>query len=214
MPSRRQSPSRQKTSRQRTPVLAPQAARSLSPANPCLESPADSVTRAPNLIKLGQAVRARQDLVRKSKSSTKCGDSGENRAGDGQVSEIRRESGRASRRSPVHTVEFPASGRCSAGPPLPESASPIARDVGDGHGLVTPVSRIDGPFRTILSETARQTGTSSPQPAKGQAKPLRPWRDSRCACCARIEGAIFRSGEGIDGLRGAHRAAPISEVSN
>jgi hypothetical protein len=28
-----------------------------------LESPADFVTRAPNLVKLGQADRARQDLV-------------------------------------------------------------------------------------------------------------------------------------------------------
>ena len=30
---------------------------------PFLESPADFVTRAPNLMKLGQADRARQDLV-------------------------------------------------------------------------------------------------------------------------------------------------------
>src|SRR5262249_42923176 len=43
----------------------PHAARS-SPANPFLESPADFVTRAPNLTKLGQASRARQELVRNS----------------------------------------------------------------------------------------------------------------------------------------------------
>src|SRR5439155_513288 len=49
--------------RQRASTRAPHAARS-SPANPFLESPADSVTRAPNFRKLGQAGRARQDLVR------------------------------------------------------------------------------------------------------------------------------------------------------
>jgi len=44
---------------------------------PFLESPADFITRAPNLMKLGQADRARQDLVQNSESTTKCGDSGE-----------------------------------------------------------------------------------------------------------------------------------------
>jgi hypothetical protein len=53
----------------------------VSPANPFLESPADSGTRAPNLQRLGQAGDARQDLVRISESTTKCGDYGEESAG-------------------------------------------------------------------------------------------------------------------------------------
>ena len=46
-------------------------------ADPFLGSPANFRTRAPNSSKLGQTGRARQDLVRKSESTTKCGDSGD-----------------------------------------------------------------------------------------------------------------------------------------
>ena len=48
---------------------------------PFLESPADFSTRAPNLIRLGQGRRARQDLVRNSESTTKCGDCGDDSKG-------------------------------------------------------------------------------------------------------------------------------------
>jgi len=44
---------------------------------PFLGSPADFSTCAPNLIRLGQGRRARQDLVRNSESTTKYGDSGD-----------------------------------------------------------------------------------------------------------------------------------------
>jgi hypothetical protein len=49
---------------------------------PFLESPADFFTRAPNLIRLGQGRRARQDLVRNSESTTKCGDCGDDSRGE------------------------------------------------------------------------------------------------------------------------------------
>src|SRR6516164_5295780 len=71
---------------------APNAARG-TPANPFLESPADSGTHAPNLQRLRQAGDARQDLVRISESTTKCGDYGEESGGDAEVSRIRGESG-------------------------------------------------------------------------------------------------------------------------
>src|ERR1051325_9358048 len=58
------------------------------PANPFLESPADSGTRAPNLKKLRQAGDARQALVRISEGTTKCGDCGDESAGDAEVSKI------------------------------------------------------------------------------------------------------------------------------
>jgi hypothetical protein len=51
-------------------------------ADPFLGSPADFRTCAPNFRKLGHAGRARQDLVRKSESTTKYGDSGEESAGE------------------------------------------------------------------------------------------------------------------------------------
>ena len=79
--------------RQRPSTHAPPAARG-SPANPFLESPADSSTRAPNLQRLRQSGDARQDLVRNSESTTKCGDYGEESGGDAEVSKIRGESER------------------------------------------------------------------------------------------------------------------------
>ena len=90
---RRTTPSR---NRQHASTHAPHAARS-SPANPFLESPADSGTRAPNFRKLRQSGDARQDLVRISESTTKCGDYGEESGGDAEVSKIRGESERALR---------------------------------------------------------------------------------------------------------------------
>src|SRR5271154_5836061 len=61
----------------------PRANGSAEPSRkPFLESPADFVTRAPNFLKLGQAGRARQDLVRKSESTTKCGDCGDESSGE------------------------------------------------------------------------------------------------------------------------------------
>ena len=51
-------------------------------ADPFLGSPADFRTCAPNFRKLGHAGRARQDLVRKSESTTKCGDSGDESVGE------------------------------------------------------------------------------------------------------------------------------------
>ena len=78
--------------RQHPSAHAPNAARG-SPANPFLESPADSGTHAPNLQRLRQAGDARQDLVRISESTTKCGDCGEESGGDAEVSRIRGESG-------------------------------------------------------------------------------------------------------------------------
>jgi hypothetical protein len=50
-------------------------------ADPFLGSPANFRTRAPNFSKLGQTGGARQDLVRKSESTTKCGDNGEESGG-------------------------------------------------------------------------------------------------------------------------------------
>src|SRR5262249_11839278 len=75
---------------------APDAAR-IGPANPFLESPADAGTHAPNLQRLRQAGDARQDLVRISESTTKCGDCGEESAGDAKVSKIRGDSERVLR---------------------------------------------------------------------------------------------------------------------
>src|SRR3974390_660199 len=76
--------------RAQKPTLAPRRHEALP--QPFLESPADFVTRAPNLMKLGQASRARQDLVWNSESTTKCGDYGDKAEGNAQVSEIRDES--------------------------------------------------------------------------------------------------------------------------
>lgn len=80
--------------RQHASTRAPHAARS-SPANPFLESPANSGTHAPNLQRLRQSGDARQDLVQNSESTTKCGDYGEESGGDAEVSKIRGESERA-----------------------------------------------------------------------------------------------------------------------
>ncbi len=82
--------------RQDVSTRAPLAARS-STANPFLVSPADSGTRAPNLQRLRQSGGARQDLVRISESTTKCGDYGEESGGDAEVSKIRGDSERALR---------------------------------------------------------------------------------------------------------------------
>jgi hypothetical protein len=90
--------------RQHPSTHAPPAARS-SPANPFLESPADSSTRAPNLQRLRQSGDARQDLVRNSESTTKCGDCGEESGGDAEVSKIRGESERPLRALSRFAVE-------------------------------------------------------------------------------------------------------------
>jgi hypothetical protein len=81
---------------QHASTRAPHAARS-SPANPFWRARRTPVLRAPNLQRLRQSGDARQDLVRKSESTTKCGDYGEESGGDAQVSKIRRESERPMR---------------------------------------------------------------------------------------------------------------------
>jgi hypothetical protein len=98
---------------------------------PLSESPADFATCAPNFEKLGQGRRARQDIVRESESTTKCGDSGEESCG-GCVS-IRHPSGIRKAAGGVAgsfspTCEFPGPPtglgavwnlRRSVGPPVP-----------------------------------------------------------------------------------------------
>ena len=74
---------------------APRRCRRGAAQTPFLESPADSSLPAPNVPRLGQARRARQALVRKPKSTTKCGDCGDESGGDAQVSDIRSEFERA-----------------------------------------------------------------------------------------------------------------------
>jgi hypothetical protein len=142
--------------RQHAPTRAPHAARS-SPANPFLESPADSGTRAPNLQRLRQSGDARQDLVRNSESTTKCGDCGEESGGDAEVSKIRGESERAlraPRRFHSGTAPNPGLGARAAGPMrylLRRKADP-ARVC-----AVTTSSRNHGDFPAILSEITRKS---------------------------------------------------------
>ena len=142
--------------RQHASTHAPHAARS-SPANPFLESPADSGTRAPNLQRLRQAGDARQDLVRNSESTTKCGDYGEESRGDAEVSKIRGESERALRASSLfhsHAQPNPAvPGRSFPAPGAPTGGSPGAA----GACAAMHCSRNDGDFPTILSEITRKS---------------------------------------------------------
>ena len=84
-----------------------------------LESPADFATCAPNFRKLGQAGRARQDLVRESESTTKYGDSGEESCGGcvsiGHRFEIRKASGAAAASfSPDNPLASPEGARTRA----------------------------------------------------------------------------------------------------
>jgi hypothetical protein len=142
--------------RQHASTRAPLAARS-SPANPFLESPADSGTRAPNLQRLRQSGDARQDLVRISESTTKYGDCGEESGGNAQVSKIRGESERALRalasfhsrrepnRGPRALVMRHACRRRPVGKLLPYV------------NTVTLSSRKHGDFPPILSEISRNS---------------------------------------------------------
>jgi hypothetical protein len=135
---------------------APHAAQSC-PANPFLESPADSGTQAPNLQKLRQAGDARQDLVRISESTTKCGDCGEESGGDAEVSKIRGESESALRARPCFHSPGPSNLTARAG------LWDLAWACGSWVGLdrirqaVTHSSRADGDFPAILSEITRNS---------------------------------------------------------
>jgi hypothetical protein len=122
-----------------------------------LESPADFVTRAPNFQKLGQAGRARQDLVRESESTTKYGDNGEESCGGcvsiGHPFEIRKASSAAAAGfSPDNTVACPEWG-ADPGLELTASGRPDSSVV---SRPVTGLSRNGGPFRPILRETRRK----------------------------------------------------------
>jgi hypothetical protein len=122
-----------------------------------LESPADFVTRAPNFQKLGQAGRARQDLVRESESTTKYGDNGEESRGGcvsiGHPFEIRKApSAAAAGFSWDNTLARPEWGT----DPGPELAASGRADSSMVDRPVTGLSRNGGPFRPILSETRRK----------------------------------------------------------
>ena len=120
-------------------------------------------TPAPNVPRLGQARGARQALVRKSESSTKCGDCGDESGGDAQVSDIRSEFKRGWRRA---TGPLPP--RRVGKPTLSVSGGRQRRQRRLGreeartrlrHGPVTFVmgqSRCGGDFPLILSETPRK----------------------------------------------------------
>ena len=134
---RRTTPSRQSAT---ASTRAPDAARS-SPANPFLESPADSGTRAPNLQRLRQAGDARQDLVRISERTTKCGDYGDESAGDAEVSRIRGESERElSSPSRFHSPKAPNRSVLTLGRRGERGCRPLAclkQRVPTGHVFVT-----------------------------------------------------------------------------
>ena len=87
---------------------------------PLFGEPGGLRTRAPNLQRLRQAGDARQDLVRISESTTKCGDCGEESGGDEEVSKIRGESER-----PLHALS-PFCARAAL--------NRAARTLGPGHG--------------------------------------------------------------------------------
>jgi hypothetical protein len=150
-PSRRHSPKRRQVSR-----LALMGS-ALPSRKPLWKSPADFATCAPNFEKLGQGRRARQDLVRESESTTKCGDSGEESCGGcvsiGHPTEIRKAPGAAAAGFPLDCWFLPRSSGadgdgtagkdgCAKFPPRP-AKSPICRN--------------GWPFWPILSETRRKT---------------------------------------------------------
>ena len=151
---------------QTKPASAPSAARNES-RKPFLESPADFVTRAPNVGKLGQPDRARQDLVRNSESSTKCGDCGDESSGGrisiGYLGWIRK--------APIGAAAIFS---WQAGHTRPRRArkrlalSPIVATRRAVHFCgFTLLSRNDGPFLLILSETPRKIAAfrrTSPAP--------------------------------------------------
>ena len=113
-------------------------------------------TLAPNPPRLGQARRARQALVRKSESSTKCGDCGDESGGDAQVSDIRSEFKRGRRRGtnclPPRRVGKPTLlRRCE------RQGGVVTQEGGKaGTCLVMSQSRCGGDFPVILSETPRK----------------------------------------------------------
>jgi hypothetical protein len=122
-----------------------------SPANPLLESPADSGTRAPNLQRLRQAGDARQDLVRISESTTKCGDYGEESGVDAEVSKIRGESERALRTQSRFHSQYRAYARCR------KRVGIGCRANASGARAVTLSSRNHGDFPAILGEKMRKS---------------------------------------------------------
>jgi hypothetical protein len=113
-------------------------------------------TLAPNVPRLGQARRARQALVRKSESSTKCGDCGVESEGDAQVSDIRSEFKRGRWRAtnwlPPRRVGKPILFRRCAG----EGALSRGATGGLAHVVDMSQSRCGGDFPVILSETSRK----------------------------------------------------------
>ena len=152
-------------------------------ADPFLGSPANFRTRAPNFSKLGQTGRARQDLVRKSESTTKCGDSGDESVGE--EPSIRDSKG--IRKSPRFAVTaFLADKRHPELPVHAPSARPsrpprpgARRDESRG---VTQLSRNGAGLQPILSEKTCETGiflTSIVEPCR---KPLDQFRESGRLC--------------------------------
>jgi hypothetical protein len=130
------------------------------PANSFLESPADFVTRAPNFLRLGQAGRARQDLVRESESTTKYGDCGEESprrcASIGYADRIRKARMAVHPRFPVSQAPEPPSGSLDNGLAGADRSGSGSHGRPVGRVSVTDLSRNDKGFLPILSEMARK----------------------------------------------------------
>jgi hypothetical protein len=130
------------------------------PANSFLESPADFVTRAPNFLRLGQAGRARQDLVRESESTTKYGDCGEESprrcASIGYADRIRKARIAVHPRFPASRAPEPPLGTLDNGSRERDRGRSGRAGAPSAGMSVTNLSRKDGAFLPILSEMARK----------------------------------------------------------